>query len=70
MQRMALASREIRAVAGSGEDNDLFSDGAVPRSAVSLYDKDQLIKISSAAGQETLPDNADGEDEDDGIELF
>ncbi len=70
MQRLAMASREMRVLAGNGspDDNTLFADGAVPRSAASLYSATQLSRINIAAGNEaatSLPS-----DEDDDIELF
>ena len=70
IQRLAMASREMRVLAGNGapDDDSLFADGAVPRSAASLYSASQLSRINTAAGNEatTLLTPAD----DDDIELF
>lgn len=67
IQRLAMAAREIRALGGTG-DISLFADGAVPRSAVSLYTAEQLARISKAAGQEAAPIELPSDDDD--IELF
>ena len=69
MQRLAMASREMRVLAGNGapDDNTLFADGAVPRSAASLYTATQLSRINMAAGNE---DATPAPSDDDDIELF
>lgn len=67
IQRLAMAAREMRALAGTG-DISLFADGAVPRSAASLYTAEQLTRISKAAGQEDAPIESSSDDDD--IELF
>lgn len=69
VQRLAMASREMRALAGNGSpgDDHLFDDGAVPRSAASLYSASQLSRINSAAGQQSVKAV---EAVDDDIELF
>lgn len=68
VQRMAMAAREIRALAGNG-DTSLFVDGAVPKSAASLYNQQQLARINRAAGQPDPPP-APTTSVDDDIELF
>ncbi|MEE4202075.1 MAG: hypothetical protein V2I45_00465 [Halieaceae bacterium] len=67
IQRLAMAAREMRALAGTG-DVSLFADGAVPRSAASLYTAEQLTRISKAAGLENTPIEPSNDDDD--IELF
>lgn len=69
MQRLAMASREMRVLAGNGapDDNTLFADGAVPRSAASLYTATQLSRINMAAGNENA---TPAPSDDDDIELF
>jgi aminoglycoside phosphotransferase len=67
IQRLAMAAREMRALAGTG-DPDLFAGGAVPSSAASLYTTEQLKRINKAAGQENKAIEMPSADDD--IELF
>lgn len=75
MQRMALASRELRQLAAEHSLGDIAmpaTDLKVPKSVSSLYDRAQMSRIVEAAGgngdvfqQTEIPS---GEDND--IELF
>lgn len=79
MQRMALASRELRQLAADQSVGSFQSPGTdlkVPKSVSSLYNRHQMLRIVDAAGgsgevfQDAAEPADDDNDNDNDIELF